>query len=179
MDENLDKMGINQKNKKKIKDATTTTNIQILLNIFKDYYANVHQDMSRLANTDGTDRPQLSLDTRQTLGKRPAYEDQKHMETHTHTHHTKKRGRPSTSTFWKQIPLPDAPSRLPRRTHLDQPHQTTPNIPCNPHPQNHPINPTHKASQVLLNWTNGTPPTHNHENSLLLKESKNSSPTST
>ena len=35
MDENFDKMGINQKNKKRIKDATTKTNIHRLLNILK------------------------------------------------------------------------------------------------------------------------------------------------
>ena len=44
MDKNLEKIGINQKNKKKIKDATAKTNIHSLLNILKTYYTNVHQD---------------------------------------------------------------------------------------------------------------------------------------
>ena len=44
MDKNPEKIGINQKNKKKVKDATAKTNIDILLNILKAYYVNVHQD---------------------------------------------------------------------------------------------------------------------------------------
>jgi hypothetical protein len=44
MDTNLERLGINQKNKKKIKAATAKTNIHRLLNILKPYYANTHQD---------------------------------------------------------------------------------------------------------------------------------------
>jgi hypothetical protein len=52
MDTNLHKIGINQKNKKKIKDVTDKTNIHSLLNILKAYYANVHQDKPKPVNTD-------------------------------------------------------------------------------------------------------------------------------
>jgi hypothetical protein len=82
MDTNLDKIGINQKKKKKIKGATAKTNIHSLLNILKAYYANVHQDKQRPANTHSSARLQLAVDTRQALGKRPACEHQSHKELH-------------------------------------------------------------------------------------------------
>ena len=84
MDTSLDKIGINQKNKKKIKDSTDKTNIHSLLNILKAYYANVHQDKPKPVNTDGTVRLQLSADTRQVLGKHPPYEHQRPPESHTY-----------------------------------------------------------------------------------------------
>jgi hypothetical protein len=71
MDTDLDKIGINQKNKQKIKTATTKTNIHSLFNILKAYNANTHQDKPKLTDTEGTGRLQLAVDTRQTLGKRP------------------------------------------------------------------------------------------------------------
>ncbi len=71
MDTNLDRLGINQKNKKKIKEATTKTNIHGLLNILKTYYVNTHQDSPKPAINGGTDDLQLMIDTRQALGKRP------------------------------------------------------------------------------------------------------------
>jgi hypothetical protein len=84
MDTGLDKIGINQKNKKKIKDSTDKTNIHSLLNILKAYYANVHQDKPKPVNTDGTVRLQLSSDTRQVLGKHSPYEHQRPPESHTY-----------------------------------------------------------------------------------------------
>jgi hypothetical protein len=82
MDTNLDKIDINQKNKKKIKDTTVKTNIHSLLNILKAYYANTHQDKPKPTNTDGTVRLQLDVDTRQDLGKCPPYEHQRLPESH-------------------------------------------------------------------------------------------------
>ena len=75
MDANLDRIDINQKNRKRIKDTTAKTNIHNLLNILKTYCANTHQDKPKPPNTDGTDRLQLVIDTRKTLGKRLTYED--------------------------------------------------------------------------------------------------------
>jgi hypothetical protein len=108
----IDNIGINPKNKKKIKDATAQTNIHSLLNILKANYTNVHQDKPRPATTDGADRLQLSLNERQTLGKRPAYEAQRHAEPHTHTPPTKKRKvsqapQPQGNTYHSLIPQID------------------------------------------------------------------------
>ena len=124
-----------------------------LLNILKAYYANVHQDKPRPTNTDGTDRLQLSrescslsvssvatlrrvaerhrfalcLDTRQTLGKSPTYEDQNHVETHSYTSPAKKSAvrrapQPHGSVYLSIIPqvdytdgpTPTNPTKLPR-----------------------------------------------------------------
>jgi hypothetical protein len=59
MDTNLERLGINQKNKKKIKAATTKTNIHSLLNILKAYSANTHQDSPKSTTSEGTDKLQL------------------------------------------------------------------------------------------------------------------------
>jgi hypothetical protein len=82
MDTNLDKIDINQKNKKKIEDTTVKTNIHSLLNILKAYYANTHQDKPKPTNTDGTVRLQLDVDTRQDLGKCPPYEHPRIPKSH-------------------------------------------------------------------------------------------------
>ena len=76
MDTNLERLGINQKNKKKIKAATAKTNIHSLLNILKSYYANTHQDPPKSTTSEGTDNVQLVIDTRQALGKRPPHANQ-------------------------------------------------------------------------------------------------------
>ena len=92
MDTNLDRIGINQKNKKRIKDTTVKTNIHSLLNILKVYYANTHQEEQRPMITDGAD--QHSIDIRQTLGKRPTYEDRNQAGTHLPTSPVKKNRTP-------------------------------------------------------------------------------------
>jgi hypothetical protein len=71
MDTNLERLGINQKKKKKIKAATTKANIHGLLNILKSYYANTHQDTPKPEINEGTAGLKLMIDTRQALGKRP------------------------------------------------------------------------------------------------------------
>jgi hypothetical protein len=76
MDTNLERLGINQKNKKKIKSATAKTNIHSLLNILKVYYVNTHQDSPKSTTCEGTDKLQLAIDTRQALGKRAPYVNQ-------------------------------------------------------------------------------------------------------
>ena len=76
MDTNLERLGINQKNKKKIKAATTKANIHGLLNILKAYYVNTHQDSPKSTPYEGTDKLQLAIDTRQDLGKRPPHANQ-------------------------------------------------------------------------------------------------------
>jgi hypothetical protein len=73
MDTNLERLGINQKNKKKIKATTAKANIHGLLNILKAYYANTHQDPPKLTINKGTDDLQLVIDTRQDLGKHPPH----------------------------------------------------------------------------------------------------------
>ena len=70
-DKNLEK---NRELKKK--DITVKTNIHILLNILKVYYANLQQGKIKPAQTDGIDRLHLTLDTRKDLDKHPTYEDQ-------------------------------------------------------------------------------------------------------
>ena len=92
MDKNLDKIGINPKNKKRIKDATAKTNIHSLLNILKAYYANVHQLKKNPTptQTDSTDRLQQTLETRKTLGKRPNHQTHAQEEPHTHDPPTKR-----------------------------------------------------------------------------------------
>jgi hypothetical protein len=71
MDTNLERLGIKQKKKKKIKATTAKANIHGLLNILKAYYANTHQDSPKPTMNEGTDDLQLVIDTRQALGKRP------------------------------------------------------------------------------------------------------------
>ncbi len=73
MDTNLERLGINQKNKKKIKTVTAKANIHGLLNILKVYYDNTHQDSPKPTMNEGTDNLQLVIDTRQALGQRPPY----------------------------------------------------------------------------------------------------------
>jgi hypothetical protein len=81
MDTNLERLGINQKNKKKIKAATAKANIHGLLNILKAYYANTHQDSPKPEINKGTDDLQLMIDTRQALGKRPPHTNQNGTKT--------------------------------------------------------------------------------------------------
>jgi hypothetical protein len=76
MDINLEKIGINQKNKEKIKAATAKTNIHSLLHILKAYYANTHQDQPKPTEIEGSEKLQLAIDTRQTLGKPLPYTHQ-------------------------------------------------------------------------------------------------------
>jgi hypothetical protein len=76
IDTNLERLGINQKNKKKIKAITAKANIHGLLNILKAYYANTHQDSPKPETNKGTDDLQLTIDTRQALGKRPPHTNQ-------------------------------------------------------------------------------------------------------
>jgi hypothetical protein len=76
MDTNLERLGVNQKNKKKIKAATAKPNIHGLLNILKAYYVNTHQDPPKPTINEGTDDLQLVIDTRQDLGKRPSHTNQ-------------------------------------------------------------------------------------------------------
>ena len=76
MDTNLERLGINQKNKKKIKAATAKANIHGLLNILKAYYANTHQDPPKPTINEGTNELQLEIDTRQDLGKCPPHTNQ-------------------------------------------------------------------------------------------------------
>ena len=120
MDANLDRIGINQKNRKKIKDATVKTNIHSLFNILKTYYVNTHQDKPSPPNTDGTDRLQLVIDTRQVLDKRPAYEDHNHAKTHSHTSHTKK----NTSSHSPHPHGNSYPSLIPKVNYTDGPATT-------------------------------------------------------
>jgi hypothetical protein len=54
MDTNLERLGINQKKRKKIKAATAKANIHGLLNILKAYYANTHQDPPKPEINEGT-----------------------------------------------------------------------------------------------------------------------------
>jgi hypothetical protein len=76
IDTNLERLGINQKNKKKIKAITAKANIHGLLNILKAYYASTHQDSPKPETNKGTDDLQLVIDTRQVLGKRPPHINQ-------------------------------------------------------------------------------------------------------
>jgi hypothetical protein len=71
MDTNLERLGINQKNKKKIKTVTTKANIHGLLNILKAYYVNTNQNSPKPTISEGADGLQLMIDTRQALGKHP------------------------------------------------------------------------------------------------------------
>ena len=120
MDANLDRIGINQKNRKKIKDATVKTNIHSLLNILKTYYVNTHQDKPSPPNNDGTDRLQLVIDTRQVLDKRPTYESHSHAKTHSHTSHTKK----NTSSHTPHPHGNSYPSLIPKVNYTDGPATT-------------------------------------------------------
>jgi hypothetical protein len=90
MDTNLDKIDINQKNKKIIKSITVKTNIHILLNILKVDYENTHQDKPKPTNTAGTVRLQLGVDTRQDLGKQPQHDHQSLPQSHTYSPPPKK-----------------------------------------------------------------------------------------
>jgi hypothetical protein len=71
MDANLEKIGINQKNRKKIK--TAKTNLHSLLNILKAYYANTHHDVPKATTNEGSETLQLAIDTRQVLVRRLPY----------------------------------------------------------------------------------------------------------
>jgi ribonuclease HI len=81
MDTNMERLGINQKKKQKIKAATAKANIHGLLNILKAYYANTHQDSPKPQTTEGTESLKLTIDTRQALGKRAPYTNQNGTET--------------------------------------------------------------------------------------------------
>jgi hypothetical protein len=83
MDTNLEKLGINQKQKEKIKAATAKTNIHSLLNILKAYYANTHQDSPKATSNEGAETLQLTIDTRQILDKLPPHINRDLSEPHT------------------------------------------------------------------------------------------------
>jgi hypothetical protein len=133
MDTNLERLGINQKNKKKIKAATTKTNIHSLLNILKAYYVNTHQDSPKSATSEGAETLQLAIDTRQTLGKRTPHGNQDPPEPHTslppseerHAKRPSSRPERSYTSLMPQVnytegPVPDNPPR-PARTLLQPP----------------------------------------------------------
>ncbi len=80
MDINLEKLGINQKKKEKIKAATAKTNIHILLNILKTYYANTHQDSPKATSNEGAETLQLAIDTRQSSYVSSSSSDPSHHE---------------------------------------------------------------------------------------------------
>jgi len=131
MDTNLERLGINQKNKKKIKSATAKTNIHILLNILKAYYANTHQDLPKSTTSAGTDKLQLVIDIRQSLGKHPphANQDTPKSPTSPPPFEGKRVNRPSYEGAYTSLipqvnytegPAPDNPPR-PARAHLQAP----------------------------------------------------------
>jgi hypothetical protein len=126
MDTDLDKIGINQKNKQKIKAATVKTNIHSLLNILKAYNANTHQDKPKLTDTEGTGRLQLAVDTRQTLGKRPPSTPPKTTSVYIHKNsplpEKGKNGSPKNTEPYRTHEHPPQFSHLQRRA----PHKETP-----------------------------------------------------
>ena len=107
------------------------------------YICNTHQEEQRPTITDGTDRLQLSIDTRQTLGKRPTYEDRNQAGTHPSTSPSKKNRSPQPlgseyTSFIPQVNFTEGPSITkpvrPPRTLLAIPTQR--NLP--PPPPTHP-----------------------------------------
>jgi hypothetical protein len=145
MDTNLERLGINQKNKKEIKPATGKTNIHSLFNILKAYYANTHQDPPESATNEGAVTLQLAIDTRQDLGKRPPYANQDPPEPPTRLppsdeRHAKRPSSRPERAYTSLMPqvnytegtAPDNPPRPPEHSskppavpHPNTPHPTT------------------------------------------------------
>jgi hypothetical protein len=137
MDTNLERIGINQK--KKIKAATAKANIHGLLNILKAYYANTHKDSPKQETNKGTDDLQLTIDTRQALGKRPPHTNQDETRTlPAEGKHTKRQiyEGPYTSLI-PQVNYTEgsAHNSLPSsdRTLLQAPSRSSPKRPVNDH----------------------------------------------
>jgi len=139
MDTNLERLGINQKKKKKIKAATAKANIHGLLNILKAYYANTHQALPTQGTNKGTDDLQLMLDTRQALSKRPPHINQNGATTlPTEGKHTERQA--YEGAYPSLIPQVNytegsAPHHLPSssRTLLQAPSRTAPKRPIPDH----------------------------------------------
>jgi hypothetical protein len=143
MDTNLERLGINQKNKKRIKAATAKANIHGLLNMLKAYYANTHQDPPKPTTHEGTNDLQLTIDTRQALGKRPPLTNQDGNKSPTgplpaEGKHTK---RPAYEGAYNSLipqvnytegPAPNNPPR-PARTLLQVPSHMSPKYPIPDH----------------------------------------------
>jgi hypothetical protein len=119
---NLDKIGINQKNKQKITAATVKKYILSLLNILKSYYVNTHQDKPILTDTEWTGRLQLAVDTRKAPGKHPPHH-QRLPGPHTCSPPPKKRHTERTSSDEAY------PSLIPQ---VDYTEGTTPDNPSKP-----------------------------------------------
>jgi hypothetical protein len=139
MDTNLERLGINQKKKKKIKTATAMANIHGLLNILKAYYANTHQDSPKPETNKGTDDLQLTIDTRQALGKRPPHTNQDGTKTLPTEGKLTKR-QTYEGTYTSLIPQVNytegsAPNNIPTsvRTLLQAPSRSSPNRPGHDH----------------------------------------------
>jgi hypothetical protein len=192
MDTNLDKMGINQKNKQRIKTTIVKTNIHSLLNVLKDYYENTHQDKPKLTDTEGTGRMQLAIDTRQVLDKHPPYHQSlpgPHIcpppPTKRHTEQTS-----SDKTYpslipqvdYTEGPTPDNPSK-PSRTLLQIPTHKyiPPPTPPVKHPtSDHTKHPPHTTTRTVCSpkkarmedpkTLNPTEHTHRPHNSLTHNE---------
>jgi hypothetical protein len=140
MDTNLERLGINQKKKKKIKAATAKANIHGLLNILKAYYANTHQDSPKPEINEGTEGLKLMIDTRQVLGKRPSCTNQNGTTTipaeGTHTKRQTYEG--AYTSLMPQVnytegPAPhDLPSSV--RTLPQAPSRSSPKRPVHDHP---------------------------------------------
>ena len=125
------------------------------------YVCNTHQEEQRPTITDGTDRLQLSIDTRQTLGKRPTYEDRNQAGTHPSTSPSKKNRPPQplgseyTSLMLHLIPqvnYTEGPSITKPSDHLELSSQSPPKeISHHLHPHirpneiSHHITPTHSS----------------------------------
>jgi hypothetical protein len=84
MDTNLERLGINQKNKKKIKAATTKPNIHGLLNILKTYYVNTLAPRLTKADNERRDRRSTTRDRYTTDSKQtpPAYQPRRNKISH-------------------------------------------------------------------------------------------------
>jgi hypothetical protein len=141
MDTNLERLGINQKQKKKIKAATAKANIHGLLNILKDYYANTHQDSPKPEINEGTAGLKLMIDTRQALGKRPPCTNQNGTTTiPTEGKHTKRQTYEGAYTSLMpqvnlgSLHLPNASSKLHRGACPTRPPQFSTNTPPSPQP---------------------------------------------
>jgi hypothetical protein len=131
IDTNLERLGINQKNKKNIKAAAAKANIHGLLNILKAYYANTHQDSQKPETNKGTDDLQLTIDTRQALGKRPPHTNQDGTRTlPAEGKHTKRQT--YEGAYTSLLPVPNnIPSSV--RTLLQVPSRSSPKRPVHDH----------------------------------------------
>ena len=140
MDTNLERLGINQKKKKKIKAATAKANIHGLLNILKAYYDNTHQDSPKPEINEGTAGLKLMIDTRQALGKRPLCTNQNGTTTTpAEGKHTKRQTYEGAYTsLMPQVNYTEGPvsQDLPSsvRTLLQAPSHSSPKRPVHDHP---------------------------------------------